>query len=94
LASVVSDDETLKHHLRRVEHLITLMEVEALRELVFVKLAEIPAQEIEQALQTMKDAELQDKLARYHNSAYYEYFAGEGLSDNDKYELSMKGQLW
>ncbi len=94
LSSVIEDDETLKHHQRRIETIIAQLQVEAYNELVFLKLSTITPQEIVQGLNSMNDKELSEKLAGYHNAMYYEFFAGEGLSDNDKYELSMKGQLW
>lgn len=91
---LVEDDEDLKHHVRRIEHLVAILEVHSFKELVFIRLAEITAQEVLQALSTLKDYELTQKLVQYHNSVYYQLFAGEGLSDNDKYELSMKGLSW
>jgi MoaA/NifB/PqqE/SkfB family radical SAM enzyme len=94
LSAVVNEDEDLQHHVRRIEHLVSVLEVHAFKELVFIKLAEITGPEVLQALNTLKDHELTQKLVQYHNSVYYQLFAGEGLSDNDKYELSMKGLTW
>jgi molybdenum cofactor biosynthesis enzyme MoaA len=93
LASVV-EEEDLSHHRARIKALIARMDVPSLPELVYVRLAEIVPEDIVSALNTMNDDALMLKLDQYHNSVYYEWFAGVGLSDNDKYELSMKGLKW
>jgi MoaA/NifB/PqqE/SkfB family radical SAM enzyme len=78
----------------RLEDLVSSLKVESSPHLVFIRLASKKPQEIWQALEFMSDEEITAKLLSYHNSVYYEYYAGDGLSDNDKYELNMKGKIW
>jgi len=94
LSSELSDKAALEHQLLRMEHLISLLDVGAQKDLVFVRLSEIPGNELVAALTAWTDREITEKLSQYHNNIYYQLYAGEGLSDNDKYELSMKGLVW
>lgn len=87
-------EEDLHHHFSRTTFLIQKMGVTHFPELVYLRLAEIPAPEVLRALTQTKDEALIEKLLQYHNDVYYRIFAGDGLSDNDKYERSMKGMEW
>lgn len=87
-------EEDLCHHRARLEFLMNKSEISEWKDLVYIELSKMPAEEILKGFHELNDDTVLEKLKRYHCAVYYQIFAGEGLSDNDKYELAMKGGQW
>jgi hypothetical protein len=94
ISAEVSDPEKDSMYKTLADRLIANMDLTDHKDLVFIRLATIPGQQIIDALNNLAEQEMEEKLRQYHNDVYYRFFAGDGLSDNDKYELSMKGMSW